>query len=1193
MQSAATSAGWSEHRHLWPLVKWSAMLYLAPVLVIAIFGACGGGWGPLSKWGWKTLHGITAVAFVSHHPPHFGTRFPQSQDDDSSALSSTSGETSVQLGATDGESMPAIPGWLVERSIYIPYEKLSDTFERQKRGVFVPYEEFDRLWDLARQAMKPEKVEPPPRSGIIVESLSRADATRERLVVSSALAVEFLKPGWHEVPLALADASLRQATVEGEPARIVRTASGQNAWLVHIDQVPARRTLSLEYAKAVTSSGGQYHVSLAIPSSAVNRWEVSVDERDVDISLTPAAVVTKQASPDQETSSSITAIVGNAAEITLRWTPRAVGAERLSAIVTAESATEISVQKNLVRLNQRLALSIQRSNIGQLHLRIPDGFEVVAVTSDFVKRWEKDPAQANLLKLEFFEELRGDQALELALEMQLSGTEATELTLASVEVVEATRQPGTLELAADVGLGIEIASLMGLVRTHMSADDSGSRRWTFRYTALPFLLKVTATELKPLVRGIQSIDANLNSQWLTSDIVWLLEIQQAGVFSIPLELPEGVEVVRVVGFQWSDYQPVVVDQISTIEGSSIRHVQLSRQALGKIGLWLTVRQPTVMSETAEEGPDSSMGATWPQLAAGFAEYVTGQIRIALPESLLVTPGVEPGLRPMDARQFKDYTGRTTESASLAYEFVQRSPGLPLTLKTRKPQIMVDWYSEWAVEPGLVRQTGELSCEVRFSPVKSLRIDIPNSIAGQVRIETPGWRTSRMEPQPDDIAAGYQAWTLQGGNELIGTHIVRITWDQPLAEVEVGESISVPIVGIAPRGVDRSRGQIVVRRSELFDLRVAEGAKGLRPIEPTTDLFGNRAVHEAVVALEYAADWNLALIASRLELFELKRTNIPRALVRAVWLRQGQLSVQAVYQVRGVHQRLRIIMPPDFDPDTGFDQNPVRVDGQNVSIERGVGNELSVSLGNRDREKTLLVELRYTIPVRNGQIMVPTFPDDCAVQKTVLCVYIPPELAPWVARGPWTDTFAFDRPDVFDRVFQLRYQDDRPWLNWISNDTVNATELAKFETDGRAYLFSTLQPTAGPAGALQLPLARRNLMNIAIIGLVGVVGLVLLRFSWRTRLVVTSVAVAAFFLVMLVMPIITEPLSLQFTSLMIFLIGAVWVVSSVLQASQRLRRTPPNQFLEHGAASELAVKADSPQTDEPLPPPTANSESKEG
>jgi hypothetical protein len=81
--------------------------------------------------------------------------------------------------------------------------------------------------------------------------------------------------------------------------------------------------------------------------------------------------------------------------------------------------------------------------------------------------------------------------------------------------------------------------------------------------------------------------------------------------------------------------------------------------------------------------------------------------------------------------------------------------------------------------------------------------------------------------------------------------------------------------------------------------------------------------------------------------------------------------------------------------------------------------------------------------------------------------------------------------------------------------------------------------------------------------------------------------------MLVMPIITEPLSLQFTSLMIFLIGAVWVVSSVLQASQRLRRTPPNQVLEHGAASELAVKAASPQTDEPLPPPTANSESKEG
>src|SRR5689334_8717100 len=41
-----------------------------------------------------------------------------------------------------------------EQTIYIPYTKLRQIFEKEGRGVFVPYDEFQRLWKAAQAAAK-------------------------------------------------------------------------------------------------------------------------------------------------------------------------------------------------------------------------------------------------------------------------------------------------------------------------------------------------------------------------------------------------------------------------------------------------------------------------------------------------------------------------------------------------------------------------------------------------------------------------------------------------------------------------------------------------------------------------------------------------------------------------------------------------------------------------------------------------------------------------------------------------------------------------------------------------------------------------------------------------------------------------------------------------------------------------------
>ena len=52
--------------------------------------------------------------------------------------------------ATEATQVESKKDPLLEQTIYVPYDKLSKIFESPSRGVFLPYEEFQKLWQAAR-----------------------------------------------------------------------------------------------------------------------------------------------------------------------------------------------------------------------------------------------------------------------------------------------------------------------------------------------------------------------------------------------------------------------------------------------------------------------------------------------------------------------------------------------------------------------------------------------------------------------------------------------------------------------------------------------------------------------------------------------------------------------------------------------------------------------------------------------------------------------------------------------------------------------------------------------------------------------------------------------------------------------------------------------------------------------------------
>src|SRR3954463_8065353 len=84
---------------------------------------------------------------------------------------------------------------LRELSIYIPYTKLRALFEKDGRGVFIPYEKFQELLKAAQSAAEKLPEIKPPVGGLISAIDSEATIGRDVVLVKAKLSIEILQEG--------------------------------------------------------------------------------------------------------------------------------------------------------------------------------------------------------------------------------------------------------------------------------------------------------------------------------------------------------------------------------------------------------------------------------------------------------------------------------------------------------------------------------------------------------------------------------------------------------------------------------------------------------------------------------------------------------------------------------------------------------------------------------------------------------------------------------------------------------------------------------------------------------------------------------------------------------------------------------------------------------------------------------------
>ncbi len=1030
---------------------------------------------------------------------------------------------------------------LREQSIYIPYEKLRKVFEKEGRGVFLPYEKFRELWQAAQDKKAAAAEAKPPVGALITEIENEATVSKDVVRVKAILKIEVLAEGWNEVPLRLSDAAITEATIAGQPARIVSAGpAGYKLLLEKKGQKPEQIELRMEYAKAISRAPGLNSVSFEAPQVAVSRWQIRIPESGVKVNVEPLVAATEVAAPPpaekkpaavapaapgtpaapaapaapEETV--VRAYVGAAPTVHIKWTPKAEGATGLEALATVQAEQQAEINEGIIRTQAQLAYAVSRSELRQLALEVPADQKVVNVFDPNVRQWSVEQAgQTQKVNVQLFEPAKQAQTIIIKLERYFDQKQQGSLQVPVVRALGTDkalvigRQQGVVVVQVAEGLRGEVARSGALLQVDAAELPPSLARgpWAFayRYAAVPFDLVLSVEKVQPRIVVDSLVEADLQPERLTLDVLAIYNIQRAGVFRVEWDLPPGYEVRQVRGRAAAGAAEAQVDTYHVDKEKNRLVVNLGRRAFGRVGLVIQVnkelREPDLASPT---GKAAQIPVEFPRVPRDTVERSSGRLLIYAPESLRVNPAKPEGPPSISFKEalegmesVRQPRPKPADSRPvLAFAFTQEPISLALAAERRKPQVTVRQLLVARIEEGVVKYKATLFYSVLYSGVKHLRVDLPAKLVGQVRNVTPGIREKVIDSPAVKPADGYVAWSLAGETELVGDGKIELTWEETISKLDVGGSIPIKLPELRPREVDRAWGQIVLAKAETVDIQDdSEKQEGLRVIDPQTDLMPGAEAPGAARAFEFHGDrWALTVTATRYQLQDVKQTAVERALLRMVVTRAKKITVQALYRMKSTEQRLAIRLPEKAKVDS-----QPRVNGKAVTLEVGAGGDFFVPLVGTNPDEPFLLELQYWLEGDGSRLEYPDFPAQPAVHKVYLAVYLPQEWALLAKRGPWSEELSW-RVEPGVRWKALPNKGEGELIPWLIEASKLAPPAESFPIDGRMYLFSALRPPAPEEGMLKLTAIHEDWLHGIVIGVLAVGGLILLASRAWVRLV---------------------------------------------------------------------------------------------
>jgi len=1004
-----------------------------------------------------------------------------------------------------------------EKSIYLPYERLWEIFEKDQRGVFLPYAEFQQLWQRAYGQPDPEAPKPPAPALI---TAIRGDLTvlEHNARASTTLSIDLYERGWLLLPLALPGCAVTRAVLGDDAARLIyQDQSGYT--LLYYKQHEDREsiTLTLDFICDLEKHPGINSLRFQPPASPISTWELLIPEADAKVTADQERMIMEKI-PAEAGQSRFRLHLSGGAQRTISWTPKAEGAKGLEALINTSAELVNNIDDGMLFTQALLRCRISRASVGQLALIIPAGFRVTSVFDPNIREWNMSPDDAGQrLDILLYEPVAEEQNIRLDMERTLVAGQAD---IPAIALPGAVRQQGHVAIRLSDGLKAEVGERRGLTQTAPAAmppgmADKGPFFACYQYAALPWLLRYNIQPLKPLISSETNSTAVVMPNALQLLSEFRIKVLQTGVFHLDLDIPDGFEVAPcqgLSGVQISDQH--LGEAMAGRRTLRINFRQKATEPIIRLTLQRDLSEPALLLH-GQKPADLSIAV--PRLGGENIDQENGRLSVSAPPHLRIVPLRSENLRSIDVNSDAPAPIAAADRSSprvqpvLAYSYSAPAaqPLLLLAADRRPPHSTVTQHISLAVVSGnQLNVECVLNIDVQYSGIKALPLGVPIDLLPKLQVLPASFRISPLAETTDEYPENYQACTIQGDAELYDKRVVRLHWTEDLGDIPVGGSKDVTVPCVIISSVNRSWGQIVFTKNDMTDLSPLKTEK-LLPIDPRFNLLPALASKSAQIAraFEFHSPWILQARVTRYQHEQVKSSSIERGLIRMVHTRSGSLSVQAAFAMRSVRQRLEVQLPPDVV----FDSTPARINNRPVPLEKGGDGQYFIPLTSQAQGEPMLLELRYLLPANRGLFMLPQLPDDTATQQLYLTVYLPKELRIMGSKGPWNNENIWALQGVMSVHPRPRHHVDE-LITWLCADQTHVEacreNLQSFVTDGQPVLYSTLHPPVGTDGALRLLLWPTWLGKTLFIAIISVVGLLLLKASFFTRALVLGFLLSA-------------------------------------------------------------------------------------
>jgi hypothetical protein len=831
------------------------------------------------------------------------------------------------LSAQDEPNAPATPpaeapapeeaAVVREQTVYVPYDDIQKVFEAEGRGIFLPYEEFLKLWHKAHPTPPPPPVVPPPADAVVRGGSYTGSVRGEVARFDVVYEVEALKDGWSELALPLRGVAVESVDLEAaavaavgvkEPSKqpskqpsaalFAARGDGYALFLPHKGQYRAK----LSFSARVASAPGRKTLSFGIPQVAVSRLDLTVPEKDLRFDVKP--LVAAAAPQAKDSGTQLLAFLGNASEVSVSWMPPVGRAGEDAAVLFAEAYVRASLGERILRLGARIDYQVVRGEVGAFRVRVPveNNTRLISVKGTDIREWsQKD----DLLSVELHSPLKDSYQLSLAFERILEETPRS-VAIALPRIDGVLRESGWLALTHDPNLKVRVTSARGLSQLdpqEVPEDLRQDLRAGFRYLAPPEALELA---VEPIVPQVKSSTTSVVVLGRERD-VWVgfvdYQIARAGVFRLDLRVPSRWSVEEIGGTD------TVEDHPSGEVADGLRRITVNLKSRQLGGFRLPFR-------LAAEGSAAQAEATLsPPYVAG-SEQDRGVFGVSGPRSLELTTLERSRMTSADVQELfrAGVMGLVSSEADtpLAYSYAKHETGAPATVKLAvKPKqqtinVLVQQLVETTSDDRIL-VTYYLDYEVLYKEAESLEFTAPSSLDGKLKVES---KDVKESPAPSALAPGVSLYRVALQSPTTGSVSLTATHElsPPPLEAGVPKEVSIPL--LRPHGtLNAVRGYIALRKAGKLDVR--SRPSGLEVVEAANlpDKLRRGQVFEAL--REIAPEPKLALELTKYDYRSLASTAVDLVHLKCVLSENPRkLETLATFFVQSSNPRLLEVALPE-------------------------------------------------------------------------------------------------------------------------------------------------------------------------------------------------------------------------------------------------------------------------------------------